>query len=186
MTYNILDTVKIENVVASAKLCDTIDLVAAAAKIPGAEYNKKRFPGILLRFDNPKISALLFSSGKVVLTGAKNQDILKEGMLHLLRVMNETDIRIGKNTEYSIRNIVTSADVGKRVNLNKIALTLSFDKVEYEPEQFPGLVYRIENPKAVVLMFGSGKFIVTGSKTEEDAKAAVLKMYDVLSEHRLI
>ena len=97
MTYNILDTVKIENVVASAKLCDTIDLVAAAAKIPGAEYNKKRFPGILLRFDNPKISALLFSSGKVVLTGAKNQDILKEGMLHLLRVMNETDIRLGKN-----------------------------------------------------------------------------------------
>ena len=186
MAYNILDTVKVENIVASVKLCDAIDLAAVSAKIPEADYNKRRFPGIVLRFDSPKVAALLFSSGKVVLTGAKHSDILKEGMQHLVRLMKEIGVEVPKNPGYSIQNIVTSAYVGKRINLNKIAMTLSFDKVEYEPEQFPGLVYRIENPKAVVLMFGSGKFIVTGSKNEEDAKSAVLKMYGILSEHGLV
>ena len=100
--------------------------------------------------------------------------------------MKEIGVSVSKNPEYSIQNIVTSADVGKHINLNKIAMTLSFDKIEYEPEQFPGLVYRIESPKAVVLMFGSGKFIVTGSRSQKDAEAAVQKMYDVLSEHSLI
>lgn len=186
MAYNILDTLKVENIVASVKLCDAIDLAAVSAKIPEADYNKRRFPGIVLRFDSPKIAALLFGSGKAVLTGAKNPEILAGGMQHLIRLMKEIGVSVSKNPEYSIQNIVTSADVGKHINLNKIAMTLSFDKIEYEPEQFPGLVYRIESPKAVVLMFGSGKFIVTGSRSQMDAEAAVQKMYDVLSEHSLI
>ena len=170
------DSLKIENIVASAKVTDYLDLPALASQIPGAEYNKKRFPGVVLRMQNPKIAALVFGSGKVVLTGAKSIDNVGKGLNILGGLLRKQGIAIPKKLDFKIQNIVTSADLATPINLNKIAVGFNLDKIEYEPEQFPGLVYRLDNPKVVVLLFGSGKLIITGGKVPEDASKAVLKI----------
>ncbi len=180
------DSLKIENVVASTKVNDKLDLLVLAAQIPGAEYNKQRFPGVVLRMENPKIAALVFGSGKVVLTGAKSIDSLNKGLEYLIKLLSDMDIEIVDNPTYSIQNIVTSADLGSRINLNKIAMSFNLDRIEYEPEQFPGLVYRLDDPKVVVLLFGSGKLIITGGKVPEDAKRAVQKIYKDLSDLKML
>ena len=180
------ESLKIENVVASTKLSESLDLVELAKKIPGADYNKKRFPGVVLRMTNPKIAALVFGSGKVVLTGAKSLDSLSVGVDNLVSMMTEMGFEIDKNPGYSVQNIVTSADLGFHINLNKIAMSLSLDRIEYEPEQFPGLVYRLEEPKVVILLFGSGKLIITGGKVKEDAAIAVEKIYKELETLNMV
>jgi transcription initiation factor TFIID TATA-box-binding protein len=180
------DSLKIENIVASAKVADSLDLQLVSSQIKDAEYNKKRFPGVVLRMQDPKIAALVFGSGKVVLTGAKSVDSLTRGLEILGNRLRELNIEIYEDLEYKIQNIVTSADLGTPINLNKIAVGFNLDRIEYEPEQFPGLVYRLEVPKVVVLLFGSGKLIITGGKQPEDAKGAVNKILSDLSNLGLI
>jgi transcription initiation factor TFIID TATA-box-binding protein len=180
------DSLKIENIVASAKVTDYLDLPELAAQIKDAEYNKKRFPGVVIRMQDPKIAALVFGSGKVVLTGAKSIESLSEGLEILGNLLRGLQIDIPQKLTYKIQNIVTSADLGSGINLNKIAVGFNLDRIEYEPEQFPGLVYRLENPKVVVLLFGSGKLIITGGKEPEDAKKAVQKILNDLKNLGLL
>ncbi|MBN2735162.1 MAG: TATA-box-binding protein [Methanomicrobiaceae archaeon] len=186
MKVNPEESLKIENIVASAKVAETLDLQMINEKIKDAEYNKKRFPGVVLRMQDPKIAALVFGSGKVVLTGAKSIDSLSKGLEILGNKLRDLDIDIPKDLEYKVQNIVTSADLGTPINLNKIAVGFNLDKIEYEPEQFPGLVYRLDDPKVVVLLFGSGKLIITGGKVTGDAKRAVIKILSDLSNLGLI
>ncbi|HDQ07525.1 MAG TPA: TATA-box-binding protein [Methanoculleus sp.] len=186
MMHNPEDSLKIENIVASAKVADSLDLQVISSKIKDAEYNKKRFPGVVLRMQNPKIAALVFGSGKVVLTGAKSIDSLSQGLEILGEKLRDLGIDIPNELEYKVQNIVTSADLGTPINLNKIAVGFNLDRIEYEPEQFPGLVYRLEEPKVVVLLFGSGKLIITGGKQPEDAKKAVNKILSDLSNLGLV
>ncbi|WP_292730061.1 TATA-box-binding protein [Methanoculleus sp.] len=180
------ESLKIENIVASAKVTDSLDLPSLASQLKDAEYNKKRFPGVVLRMQDPKIAALVFGSGKVVLTGAKSIDSLSRGLEILADQLRALDIDIPDNPTYKIQNIVTSADLGTPINLNKIAVGFNLDKIEYEPEQFPGLVYRLDDPKVVVLLFGSGKLIITGGKVPEDARRAVQRILSDLSSLGLI
>jgi len=180
------DSLKIENIVASAKVSNYLDLPTLAAKIKDAEYNKKRFPGVVLRMQDPKIAALVFGSGKVVLTGAKSIESLSQGLEILGVQLRALNLDIPEKLTYKIQNIVTSADLGAPINLNKIAVGFNLDRIEYEPEQFPGLVYRLEDPKVVVLLFGSGKLIITGGKKPEDAKRAVQKILADLTNLGLI
>jgi len=180
------ESLKIENIVASAKVTDSLDLPSLASQLKDAEYNKKRFPGVVLRMQDPKIAALVFGSGKVVLTGAKSIDNLSRGLEILVEKLRALGIEITENPTYKVQNIVTSADLGTPINLNKIAVGFNLDKIEYEPEQFPGLVYRLDDPKVVVLLFGSGKLIITGGKVAEDAQRAVRRILSELSSLGLI
>ena len=180
------ESLKIENIVASAKVTDSLDLPTLASQLKDAEYNKKRFPGVVLRMQDPKIAALVFGSGKVVLTGAKSIDSLSRGLEILADQLRALNIDIPDNPTYKIQNIVTSADLGTPINLNKIAVGFNLDKIEYEPEQFPGLVYRLDDPKVVVPLFGSGKLIITGGKVPEDARRAVQRILSELSNLGLI
>lgn len=180
------ESLKIENIVASAKVTDSLDLPSLASQLKDAEYNKKRFPGVVLRMQDPKIAALVFGSGKVVLTGAKSIDSLSRGLEILTDQLRALGIDIPDNPTYKVQNIVTSADLGTPINLNKIAVGFNLDKIEYEPEQFPGLVYRLDDPKVVVLLFGSGKLIITGGKVPEDARRAVQRILSELSSLGLI
>jgi len=175
------DSLRIENIVASAKITESLDLPLIASNIKDADYNKKRFPGVVIRMKDPKIAALVFGSGKVVLTGAKSVENLDRGLAILGDLLRNLQIDIPIELSYTIQNIVTSADLGTGINLNKIAIGFNLERIEYEPEQFPGLVYRLEKPKVVVLLFGSGKLIITGGKVAEDARLAVLKIIDDLS-----
>lgn len=165
--------IKIQNVVASTKLADSFDLVSIEPVLEGAEYNKAKFPGMVYRVTNPKAAFLIFTSGKVVCTGAKNVDDVVTVINNVAEKIESLGVKIEKDPDITIQNIVASADLGAKLNLNAIAVGLGFENIEYEPEQFPGLVYRVKSPKVVVLIFSSGKLVVTGGKSPDDCRMGV-------------
>ena len=167
---------KIENVVASAFLGSQLDLQELAISLEGADFEPERFPGLIYRMKEPKTATLLFHSGKVVCTGAKSSDQVRLAMGNLTAQLRKLGINIDSEPEITVQNIVASSDLGQKINLNIIAITLGLERVEYEPEQFPGLVYRLDDPKVVLLLFGSGKLVCTGAKIPQDVEKAVDKI----------
>ena len=164
------ESLRIENIVASGVIADHIDLVEFSNKVENCELNKKRFPGAVYRIKEPKMASLIFSSGKIVLTGVQNTKALTDGLAIIVKSLKEAGIEPLKEPKVKITNMVCSYNLGMSINLNKLAISLNVENVEYEPEQFPGLVYRIKEPKIVVLIFSSGKIILTGGKNLEDIK----------------
>ncbi|WNY24286.1 hypothetical protein MmiHf6_16160 [Methanimicrococcus hongohii] len=164
---------KIENVVASTKLAEEFDLNLIVEKFQTAEYNKQKFPGLVYRVSDPKAAFLVFTSGKVVCTGAKNVADVHTVIGNMAKKLNSIGIKTIENPDIAVQNIVASADLKAVLNLNAIAIGLGLENIEYEPEQFPGLVYRISDPKVVVLIFSSGKLVVTGGKTPDDCARGV-------------
>ncbi len=167
---------KIENVVASTSLGQELDLNAIEMALDGAEYNPQQFPGLVYRLKEPKTATLLFRSGKVVCTGAKSLDDVKVAIAKVAKDIEKAGIFIEIEPNIEVQNIVASSDLEQEINLNTVAITLGLEKVEYEPEQFPGLVYRLDDPKVVVLLFGSGKMVCTGAKVPPDVERAVDKI----------
>jgi len=164
---------KVENIVASGSIAEAIDLGMISTKIENCELNTKRFPGAVHRIKDPKLAMLLFSSGKVVLTGVKCLEDLDKGLTILSQTLKEVGVICLEHPTIAVTNMVCSYDLGNRINLNKVVMALSLESIEYEPEQFPGLVYRISDPKIVVLIFSSGKIILTGGKNMDEVKRAL-------------
>jgi len=179
-------TIKIENVVASTGIGREIDLTALSLSVVGADYNPEKFPGLIYRTEKPKTAALIFSTGKLVCTGAKSIEDLHKGLGQVFEKMESVGIDTGESPEIIVQNIVASADLGTVINLTSIAIGLGLENIEYEPEQFPGLVYRLDKPKVVVLIFGSGKLVVTGGKKPEDAEKAVERIIEELQALALL
>lgn len=173
-------TIKIENVVASTAIGTTLDLPKITMQLEGADYNKERFPGVVYRTKEPKTAALIFGSGKIVCTGAKSIADVENGLKMVFKELREMGVEVIDRPEITVQNIVASADLGTVLNLNAIAIGLGLENIEYEPEQFPGLVYRLSEPKVVMLLFGSGKLVVTGGKKPADADAAVDRIVEEL------
>jgi transcription initiation factor TFIID TATA-box-binding protein len=172
-------TIKIENVVASTKLAEEFDLHKIEVELDGAEYNKKKFPCLVYRVKSPKAAFLIFTSGKIVCTGSKNVKDVRTVITNLAKMLKSIGFeKINLEPEIHVQNIVSSADLKTRLNLNAVALGLGLENIEYEPEQFPGLVYRIKQPTIVVLIFGSGKLVITGGKSPEECEegARIVRM----------
>jgi len=167
------DSISIENVVASTGIGQELDLQSVAMDLEGAEYAPEQFPGLVYRTQDPKAAALIFRSGKIVCTGASSTDAVHESLDIVFERLRALDIPVEDDPEIAVQNIVTSADLGRRLNLNAIAIGLGLEDVEYEPEQFPGLVYRLDDPDVVALLFGSGKLVITGGTHPTDAEHAV-------------
>lgn len=154
--------------------------------LEGADYDPEQFPGLVYRTQEPKSAALIFRSGKIVCTGAKSTDDVHESLEIVFDKLRELQIPVDDDPEITVQNIVTSADLGENLNLNAIAIGLGLENIEYEPEQFPGLVYRLDEPSVVALLFGSGKLVITGGKQPTDAEAAVDVIISRLSELGLL
>jgi transcription initiation factor TFIID TATA-box-binding protein len=172
------ESLNIENIVASGVVAESIDLVKFSENTPNCELNKKRFPGAVYRIPDPKIACLIFSSGKIVLTGIRNPKALADGLAIVVKSLKKVGIEPLKEPRVAITNMVCSYNLGKYININKLSVTLNLENIEYEPEQFPGLVYRIKDPRIVVLIFSSGKIILTGGRNMEDIR----KGLDILEE----
>jgi len=170
------ETLSIENVVASSGIGKELDLQTVAMDLRGADYNPDQFPGLIYRMQEPKSTALIFRSGKIVCTGAKSTDDVSRSLKIIFDKLRELSIQVPEEPEFSVQNIVTSADLGRNLNLNALAIGLGLESIEYEPEQFPGLVYRLDEPDVVTLLFGSGKVVITGGTQPEDAEVAVDKI----------
>ncbi len=166
--------IKVVNIVVSSSLGHDIPLEKMAAALSNTEYNPEQFPGLVIRIKEPKTSALIFSSGKIVCTGARSMDKVEESIKKIIKSLEKINIKITIKPEIKIQNIVASGTVGMDLNLNTLAMKL--DNTEYEPEQFPGLVYKLPEAKATFLLFSNGKVVCTGTKSEEEVNAALDKL----------
>jgi transcription initiation factor TFIID TATA-box-binding protein len=176
--------ISIVNVVATTSLDQKIDLLAIHKVFRNIEYRPKRFPGLVFRLKRPKTATLIFSTGKMVCTGAKSEKLARSAVRKVVRELKKQDIIILKNPEIVVQNIVASANLHGKIDLETAADVL--DNVMYEPEQFPGLIYRMRDPKTVLLLFSSGKLVCTGAKSEDMVYEAVAKVYGVLRDYALL
>ena len=176
--------INIENVVASATLKQNIDLNAIVRIFPGVEYRPEQFPGLVYRLKKPKTATLVFSSGKMVCTGAKSERQARKAVMKVVDDLKRNGIVIVGKPDIKIQNIVASAGLGGYIDLEKI--TYSLKKTMYEPEQFPGLIYRMNDPKVVMLLFASGKLVCTGAKKEDDVEISIKKLKETLESKNLI
>ncbi len=178
--------VRIENVVASTSLGADLDLQSIALSLDGAEYEPARFPGLIYRLKKPKTAMLLFHSGKAVCTGGKSWKEVDETIRIVSTLIRKGRQKILAHPKIQVQNIVATADLGSEINLNSVAITLGVERVEYEPEQFPGLVCRLDEPRVVVLLFGSGKLVCTGARRPSDVMVAVQKILRELQDSDLL
>lgn len=171
---------KVENIVSGITLDQEIDLKKLASTASGLEYNPEKFPGVVYRITDPKLAMLIFSSGKVICTGARSRDDIDKAVQKLIQKLKEGGTHITSEPDVKVQNIVASASLGFEVNLDMLAMEAM--NVEYEPEQFPGLVFSLDDPKTVMLVFKSGRMIITGAKTPEDANEAAKKTKQTIEE----
>jgi len=174
MTKKVHKNIKVVNIVVSTSLKHDIPLEKMAATLSNTEYNPEQFPGLVIRVKEPKTSALIFSSGKVVCTGARSMDKVHESIKKIIKSLEKINVKITIKPEIEIQNIVASGSIGMDLNLNTLAMKL--ENTEYEPEQFPGLVYKLEEAKATFLLFSNGKVVCTGTKSEKEVHTALDKL----------
>ena len=172
--------IKVVNIVVSASLGHDIPLEKMAATLSNTEYNPEQFPGLVIRIKEPKTSALIFSSGKIVCTGARSMDKVYESIDKIIKSLEKINIKIKARPVVKIQNIVASGRVGMDLNLNTLAMKL--ENTEYEPEQFPGLVYKLAEAKATFLLFSNGKVVCTGTKSEAEVHDALDKLIENLKK----
>jgi transcription initiation factor TFIID TATA-box-binding protein len=176
--------INIQNVVSSATLNQKVDLNAVVKSYPTVEYRPDRFPGLVFRLKRPKTATLIFSSGKMICTGAKSGMESRRAIMKVAKELKKGGIIIISKPDSKVVNIVASASLGGQVDLEKTVTTLG--KAMYEPEQFPGLIYKMDEPKVVILIFASGSLVCTRAKKEQDVYDAVHKLHGVLEEQNLI
>jgi transcription initiation factor TFIID TATA-box-binding protein len=175
--------VNIQNVVASATLNQRVDLNAVVKGYPGVEYRPEQFPGLVFRLKRPKTATLIFSSGKMVCTGAKSEKEARRAVMTVVKELKKGGIIIIGKPDLRVVNIVASAGLGGKIDLEAVSM---LGRTMYEPEQFPGLIYRMDEPKVVLLVFASGNLVCTGARREQDVYDAVHKLHRILEEQQLI
>lgn len=174
----------IENVVATATLDHRLDLLGITKAFRNVDYRPKRFPGLVFRLKRPKTSTLIFRSGKMVCTGANSERQARSAIKKVLRLLKKGGFIILSKPKVEIVNVVASGDVGERIDLEMAADIMR--NVIYEPEQFPGLIHRMEKPKVVILLYASGKLVCTGAKLEKQVYSALKKISMLLEEKNLL
>ena len=175
---------KIVNIVISTSLEHKIPLERLIMDLPNTEYNPEQFPGLIMKIREPKASFLIFSSGKVVCTGTKSLEEVDLALEKLNEYMSKVGIKITIKPKVRVENVVASSDINMKLDLNEIAIKLN--NVEYEPEQFPGLVFKINDETgATFLIFGNGKIVCTGTKSDKDVHIAIKNLMEVLKRNRI-
>ncbi|MCK5107784.1 MAG: TATA-box-binding protein [Nanoarchaeota archaeon] len=179
--------IEVVNIVVSSSLEHDIPLEKMATTLSNTEYNPEQFPGLVIRIKDPKTSALIFSSGKIVCTGARTLGDVRRCIDKIKKSLEKINIKIIIEPEITVQNIVASGAINMDLNLNSLAMKL--DNTEYEPEQFPGLVYKVnvkdkegKTFKATFLLFTNGKIVCTGTKSEENVHLAVDKLISNLKK----
>jgi transcription initiation factor TFIID TATA-box-binding protein len=170
----------IVNLVASANLNATLDLYNLAITIPNIEYEPEQFPGAILKLREPKVSMLLFKNGKVICSGAASEKEIELGIKKASKLIHDIQrsVKVLKKVEYNVVNLVATANLN--MNLDLFSLAMGLDNVEYEPEQFPGAILRIHDPKITLLLFKNGKVICAGAKREALLKQGLEKAVKII------
>ena len=172
------DKPMIQNIVSTCILRCHLDLPKIAISCRNTEYNSKRFAAAVMKLKNPKTTALVFSSGKIVCTGAKTEFFSKLAAKKFAKTIKKIGFQV-RFTDFEIQNIVGSCDLGFPIKLTKLQME-NLRYTHYEPEIFPGLIFRVFQPKVVILVFSSGKVVLTGAKSLPDIFEAYRKIVPLL------
>lgn len=162
---------KVQNIVATSSLGKPVSLTKLARSRSNTEYNPEQFPGLVLRIKEPKSAVLVFSSGNLVCTGTKSVVQVKEVINQVIKQIGKIGVKITDTPKIKVQNIVASGNINVDLNLNILALEL--ENTEYEPEQFPGLVYKLDEPTTTFLLFSNGKLVCTGTKSRKELNEAM-------------
>ncbi|CAF0773640.1 unnamed protein product [Adineta steineri] len=174
----------LQNIVSTVNLGCPLDLKRIALQARNAEYNPKRFAAVIMRIRSPRTTALIFSSGKMVCTGAKSEEDSVQAARRYARVIQKLGFQ-AKFLDFKIQNMVGSADVNFKIRLEALQLKHA-TYCSYEPELFPGLIYRIIKPKIVLLIFNSGKVVLTGAKERREIHEAFELIFPILKGFRRV
>src|SRR3989344_5963092 len=170
----------VQNIVATTSLGKQISLTKLARTQNNTEYNPEQFPGLVLRVKKPKSAVLVFSSGNLVCTGTKSIAQVKEVIKEVIKQLRKINVRITTVPKITVQNIVASGSINVNLNLNYLALEL--ENTEYEPEQFPGLVYKLVEPNATFLLFSNGKLVCTGTKNRAQLEDSMSQLQKKIKE----
>jgi len=177
--------VRVENIVASIDLHREIDLEKVVSNLKNVEYDPSIFPGAIYKLEKPKTTFLIFDTGKLVCTGVKNTEEVKEAVKTLVRQLEKLEMKFSEEPTIEIQNLVASGDLNMgNLDLDIIALTLP--NCEYEPEIFPGIIYRVRSSRLTVLLFTTGKIVVAGARNEDDVWFAVKNLLEELEKHEIM
>ena len=165
---------QVQNIVATASLGKPVSLTKLSRSNSNTEYNPEQFPGLVLRVKQPRSAVLVFSSGNLVCTGTKSIQQVKEVIDQVIKQLAKIGVKITDKPKITVQNIVASGSIDVDLNLNIFALEL--ENTEYEPEQFPGLVYKLDDPTATFLLFSNGKLVCTGTKNRKQLEEAMRQL----------
>jgi len=174
------DSLKIQNIVATTSLQKEVPLTKLAKTLSNTEYNPEQFPGLVLRIKKPKSAVLVFSSGNLVCTGTKSIAQVKEVIQEVIKQLRKINVKVTITPKITVQNIVASGSINVNLNLNLLALEL--ENTEYEPEQFPGLVYKLVEPNATFLLFSNGKLVCTGTKNKAQLEDSMNQLNKKIKE----
>ncbi len=167
--------IKVQNMVVSCNLfTNNCSVKKVVNNLKDVQYDPNKFPGACIRLKEPKVSILIFDSGRIVISGLKNKKMIKKVIRILKNKLKSFGVTFSKSPVWKVQNIVVSGDVGFPLNLNKIIYGLN--KAEYNPEQFPGLVYKPINSKLSFLLFNTGKIVCTGGNNIENINKGVKEL----------
>ena len=165
---------KIQNIVATTALEKPVPLTKLARTQPNTEYNPETFPGLVLRIKEPKSAVLVFSSGNLVCTGTKSLSQVRKVIEEVIKQLKKVNVKVTIKPKITVQNIVASGSINLQLNLNYLALEM--ENTEYEPEQFPGLVYKLEDSNATFLLFSNGKLVCTGTKNKQQLEDSMIQL----------
>jgi len=168
------NNLKIQNIVATTSLGTKVPLVKLVRSQANTEYNPEQFPGLVLRIKKPKSAVLVFSSGNLVCTGTKSIKQVEEVIVQVIKQLKKIGVHVKEKPKINVQNIVASGSINIVMNLNELALKL--ENTEYEPEQFPGLVYKLTEPNTTFLLFSNGKLVCTGTKNRKQLDEAMKQL----------
>ena len=171
---------RVQNIVAVARVADALPLAELAAVIPGAEHPKRDYPGLFFRIPGTKIACHLYDSGKIMLTGLVAVDRLQPALAAVVEILRAAGAELLEPVpEARVVNLVASGNLGERIALLRLALTLNLARVEYDPEHFAAIVYRAR-AGGTALIYASGRFVVMGARSVEQAQAVAVEVRDVI------
>jgi transcription initiation factor TFIID TATA-box-binding protein len=173
-------SLKVQNIVATTSLGKPISLTKLARTQSNTEYNPETFPGLILRVKKPKSAVLVFTSGNLVCTGTKSIQQVKQVIDSVIKQLRRINVKITEKPKINVQNIVASGSIDMQLNLNVLALEL--ENTEYEPEQFPGLVYKLIEPNATFLLFSNGKLVCTGTKNKQQLDESMKQLIKNIKE----
>ncbi|RMD66395.1 TATA-box-binding protein [Candidatus Pacearchaeota archaeon] len=173
-SYSARANLKVQNIVATTSLGKPVPLTKLARSNANTEYNPEQFPGLVLRIKEPKSAVLVFSSGNLVCTGTKSVAQVNKVIDEVIKQLAKIGVKVEKRPRVTVQNIVASGKLNLNLNLNLLALEL--ENTEYEPEQFPGLVYKLVEPPATFLLFSNGKLVCTGTKDKNQLEESMKQL----------